>query len=202
MSKALCLLGCTMLLHAAAGAVSAQGISFSSTDQLALGKGSSPTAYAGARLFSEDGRDFRFHAFGCEFEVRYPFQGSGPEQTAVEGLLAGAADSDMEVVIARLVNGRAARDAAARTDRFPCETAGTFTVLVAGRLLDEKPQPPIIFFYHYPTVETEQGPAADLDAAGYRYAFVMEPDPLAPGPARTDGAFALALQEMWSRRGR
>lgn len=168
--------------------------------------------YSGARLYSENDRDFRFRAFGCEFEVQYPFRGSVLEDSAFSMIVrfmrdpgSGLAEAGLRPEIAaRLVNGRVARIGSERPDWISCETDGTMTMF----LVLAPTRPPrgrkvaLAVMLQATTRPSPRGPIPNNYAQGAipGVVFQMSEDFFTPNQARQAGSFALLLFRAWVER--
>lgn len=165
-------------------------------------------SYSRARFFSEDGRNYWFRTFGCEFEVQYPFQGR-PMERLVYNVLDSIFRHDMPSrgmrleLTARLVNGRTVQMGAFRPADISCETAHTFSLLAIIHNSSAGPNDAkaLAVLLQAPYESTEQGDMPMLDSDRGGYMFAMNEDFFTPGQTArawgVAGAITLAIIKAW-----
>jgi hypothetical protein len=167
--------------------------------------------YSGARFFSEDGINYRFRAFGCEFEVQYPFQGDPPEAAWFAGFMntsqapgRGWARSGLRAELtARLVHGRLVQIGSERPAGFSCETAGTMSLIAILTSVTERNGKAFAWFYQQQTHPSTMGndPYSEEERPSHSALFVMEENFFTPNQERQmrSAAWSItqALLEAW-----
>ena len=171
--------------------------------------------YSGARFFSEDGANYRFWAFGCEFEVQYPFQGDPPEAAWFAGFMdhsqapgRGWAEIGLRAELtARLVHGRVVQIGRERPAGFSCETTGTMSLIAILTSATERNGKALAWFHQIQTHPSTMGndPYAEGERPSHSALFVMEEDFFTPNQARQARSAAWeitrALLQAWAHSG-
>jgi len=127
---AFCAAGLTLFLSSTASAQS----SFTSVDYV---DGGEAHQYSGARFYSNDGRNYSFRVYGCEFDVQYPFHVALQDNAYVAGFLDHARRSEGQIsdglrfeMVAGLVNPRVILLGSERPAGFRCDTTGKISIII------------------------------------------------------------------------
>lgn len=166
-----------------------------------------------ARLYTPDGRTYRFQYENCEFEVQYPIQGSAPEKALLQAEISDIGNADgrgladraglgrIKIVVgARLVNGRIL-SGEGRECVIPNLLRG---ILIGTTSIDGEEIPTIVTFMHE-THDGDRGPELDFAPTWFRL-FLVRQDPVRPDQHRvtwrTAGPFGLTVFHAWGARDR
>lgn len=179
-------LGCT--------AASAQ-TSFSSVSLITKkpGQAALTRPYSTARFYSEDNQNYRFRAFGCDYSVQHPFQGTAYERAVLKEMRAALTGNYTIDLYARLVDGKIVGTAENRPNGISCDSSNLIVLFVAR---NQTTSVSALLQMNHP-----------YNTSPIHWAvFPMKQDYFTPGQVKNGiqyaGSIADALLRAWITRGR